>query len=260
MAAQYKTFHDLGIQFPFSGSLSEQSLATVPDRECQESLVAAELRFLYSTQFLAESLGEPALEHVRERTYQPVRKNRILDMQIRDELRHAELLKGLVDQLGFDEQAGAFASGYTKILYSAPTLAEKVFIFQIMTEAVSSAYLQWRLAKIASAAANSIDREIYADEVRHLKMGRSLLQMCDPEELQQALTFERRKELVREMSRMCSRHFLDGIQRLIADHGLSDDFKHNVTDLDRVVARTILNETKSAAQVIEGAAHVSDSV
>jgi|GEM_PF-5550518 len=242
----------LDLIYSFDGSLSFQSLSTTPAKQIQEDLLSQELSFLYSTQYLAEQNGEVALEHMRERTYQPTKQNKILDMQIKDELTHVQMLKSIVDSVGLDTRASQFAEGYTRILYAAPTLAEKVFIFQIMTEAVSSAYLKWRLLKIQSTKANAIDQEIFNDEVRHLKMGRSLLEMCDQDELKNILTAERRRTLVREMSNMCSEHFFGGISRIISDHNLAENFKKCTTDLDKLVARTILFETKSASEIIEG--------
>lgn len=242
----------LDLVYNFNGSLASQCLTTIPSIEFQTKLLNQELSFLYSTQYLAEQYGEVALEHMRERTYQPTKQNKILDMQIKDELSHVQMLKTIVDKVGLDSAASEFADGYTRILYSAPTLAEKVFIFQIMTEAVSSAYLKWRLIKIQSSKANAIDQEIFNDEIRHLKMGRSILEMCDRDELKNILTADRRRELIREMSNMCSNHFLKGIKRIISEHNLADSFKICTTDLDKIVARTILSETKSAIEIIEG--------
>jgi hypothetical protein len=187
---------------------------------------------------------------MRERTYQPTKQNKILDMQIKDELIHVDLLKKVVDRIGLDEDSTGFAKGYTQILYSATSLSEKVFIFQIMTEAVSASYLNWRLHKIKSAFANNIDQEIYNDEVRHLKMGRSLLEMCDQDELRNALTAIRRRELIREMSSMCSNHFFQGIQTIFKNHDLTSEFKHKMTDLDKMVAKTLLSETTAISKIL----------
>jgi hypothetical protein len=237
---------------PFGESLSAQSLNIIPSAEVQDSLLKSELAFLYSTQFFAEDNGEVALEHMRERTYQPTKQNKILDMQIKDELVHVDLLKKVIDQIGLDETSTGFAKGYTEILYSAPSLSEKVFIFQIMTEAVSASYLNWRLHKIENKLANDVDQEIFSDELRHIKMGKSLLEMCDKDELKNILTPTRRRELIRVMSRMCSNHFLNGIQSILKDHGLIGEFKHKMTDLDKMVAKTLLHETNAVSKILDG--------
>lgn len=236
--------------FSFENSLIKQCLSITP--HIHNVLAHQELSFLYSTQYLAENNGEMALEHIRGLTYQPSKQNKIIDMQIKDELSHTKLLKQIVDKIGFDSHASDFADGYTKILYSVTSLSEKIFVFQIMTEAISSAYLKWRLSKIRNNSLNKIDQEIFNDEVRHLKMGKSLLEMCDKDELKTFLTAEKRRCLIREMSRMCSTHFSKGIKKIVFSHNLEDKFIHNATDLDVAVAKAILTETKLAAEIIEG--------
>lgn len=230
---------------PFNESLSFQCLNIVPSPELQKSLAQAEVRFLYSTQFFAEVNGEAALEHLRTLTYRPTKQNKIIDMQIKDELVHVNLIKAVLDKTGEDESADGFAKGYIRILNSAETLSEKVFIFQIMTEAISSGYLCWRLKKINNKFANAIDKEIYNDEVRHLKMGKSLLQMCEADEIKNSLSFERRRVLIREMSTMCAIHFSENIKRILKAHDLESHFNIRVTDLDKTVAKVILCETKA---------------
>lgn len=239
------------IIFPFNETLSFQCLNVIPPVETQKLLIKAELSFLYSTQFFAEINGEAALEHLKTLTYQPAKQNKILDMQIKDELSHVKLLERVVNKVGIDEPSAGFAKGYILLLHAAKSLAEKVFIFQIMTEAVSSAYLGWRLNKISSIFANSIDQQIYSDEIRHLKMGKSLLQMCESDELKYNLSAERRKILIRDMSSMCANHFSENIKRILKEHKLDNHFKIRVTDLDKLVAKTILSETKSISKPLD---------
>lgn len=247
------SYNSLELKYFFKDSLSFQSLSEVPEKKSQICLLNQEVSFLYSTQLLAEENGEMALEHMRGKTYEPTKQNKILDMQLKDEVEHVRLLKKVVNKVGLDPHANAFAKGYMQILYSAQTLAEKVFVFQIMTESVSLAYLNWRLGKIQNSEINGIDHEILADEVRHLKMGKSVLQMCDPEEVRSVLTKDRRHELIREMSNMCANHFYVGIRKIIGNVGLGASFKKSTTDLDRIVARTILAETKTVSELIQGA-------
>jgi len=246
--------HSLAItQYQFEGSLCEQISRAATGQTnyitpaTQRRLLAAELSFLYSTQYFAEANGEASLEGMRSMTYQPTKQDRILDCQIRDELEHTRLLKSIVETLGLDQQSDHFASGYVRILNSVETLAEKIFVFQIITEAVSAAYLQWRIQKINIAEFNSIDRQIYSDELRHLKMGNSLLGMCDPQEVGEHLDDDNRRRLVREMSRMCSHHFNSGIRRILAKEDIIIDLKSSPTDLDKLVAKTLLREVSRAA-------------
>lgn len=233
------------INYDFSKSLAFQNLSFIPSEEKQNSLIKQELQFLYGTHYYAEVNGEVALEHIRQYTYRPTIQNKILDMQMKDEARHAHLLNGVVSSIGLDEASTDFAQGYKNILFNANTLAEKVFIFQIMTEAVSAAYLQWRLQKVKSSSLNQIDQEIFEDEMRHLKMGKGLLEMCDPEDVALSLTADKKKTLIRKMSQMCAHHFSKGIQRILVENNIVDHYRPNPSDLDMMVARSILVESKA---------------
>jgi uncharacterized ferritin-like protein (DUF455 family) len=242
----------LGMSYSFGDSLAFQNLTSTPCEDVQKRVLSQELSFIYSTQYLAEQNGEAALEHIREYTYKKSVQNKILDMQLKDEISHVQLLNPIVEYIGLDQSANQFAEGYSKILHSVGTLSEKIFVFQIMTEAVSTAYLKWRLKKVESIRANEVDEEILSDEIRHLKMGKSLLSMCDIEELKDSLNLNRRRALIREMKDMCTVHFSEGIAKIFKENKLENEFQRKITDLDQIVGRSILAETKAANAFIEG--------
>ncbi len=63
------------------------------------------------------------------------------------------------------------------------SLSEKIFCFQILTEAISAALCQWRLDNLSDSRFFAMDAEVLKDEVRHLKMGECLLSICDSDEI-----------------------------------------------------------------------------
>lgn len=168
----------------------------------RDQLLQSEFRWHISQHYFAECKGEEIIEDLAKLTHGK-RERTLLKAQLTDEMRHVSLFKSVVDKIGLDERAQRFADGYAALVKSQRTLAEKVFTFQILTESVSSAYCEWRLRAFPESSFMKIDLEVGRDEVRHLAMGRSILNICDPDEQSAALTRERKRYLIRSINSIC---------------------------------------------------------
>lgn len=204
-------------------------------------LLMEEMRWHYSVQYFAELNGEEVLENIKS-NINSMREKTILNSQIKDEAKHVIMFKELIEKIGIDSRANRFANAYKKLVLEQSTASEKVFIFQILTEATSSAYCEWRNLAYDFLETKSLDKAVLADEYRHLKMGHSILKACDRDELIGTLTINRRKQLVKEMNLICKNTIQkDMVNALIPDIE-SQNFK--VTILDKFIIKSIINELK----------------
>lgn len=180
------------------------------------------LQWSYSQHYFAEARGEEVIEHLLTLCHKPVQR-KILHAQILDEQKHVHLFRSIVDRIGLDETANEFADGYVRLIKASPSLSEKIYCFQLLTEAVSAAFCQWRLNLVTEPSLLAIDREVLADETRHLGMGHCLLTICDPDEFSESLNQNRRRDLLREMNTICGKSFIktiDDLQSLSAEDTL----------------------------------------
>jgi ribonucleotide reductase beta subunit family protein with ferritin-like domain len=156
----------------------------------------------FSNHYYSETRGEEVLEDILALVHTP-HLRAMIQTQLKDEVRHVQLYRSVVDRIGLNSSAQDYGDDYAKLVKSQKTLSEKVFTFQILTEAVSSGYCQWRLAHTSDPQSRAVDSIVLQDEFRHLKMGHSVLKACDPDELESVLTQERRRQLQREMNKIC---------------------------------------------------------
>jgi hypothetical protein len=159
----------------------------------------------FSQHYHAESRGEEVIENLLSLATKPVQR-KMLSAQLIDEQKHVRLFSDVVNKIGRIDTATEFADGYVHLVTTQTSLAEKVFCFQILTETVSAAFCSWRLGmRLDSTFLNfaDVDREVLADEQRHLGMGRCLLSICDLDELESSLTPQRKLNLVRAMAEIC---------------------------------------------------------
>lgn len=217
----------------------------------QMQLRDQETRWHYSQHFLAEKQGEAVIEdmlllatHKRQRA--------LLSSQLVDEKHHTHIFSAQVDRIGLEPRAHRYADGYAKLVKDQKTFTEKVFVFQILTEAISAAYCQWRLNHIHDSDLNKIDIEVGTDEKRHLVMGKTLLSICDPDELGEVLTPRRQQELIKEMNQLCEKAVrLDMIESLATPY-LKDNqpLSCGPTHLDKDIARAVLQEYRKLKQTL----------
>lgn len=204
----------------------------------------AELRWHYSQHYYAEDFGEELLEEMI--TLAPTHKlKNLLEIQLRDEMNHARLYRDIADTLGLDDRAKQFGQDYSSLVKSQKTFCEKVFVFQMLTEAVAFGYVSWRLNAVTEARCNSADQIVFQDEGRHLKMAQPLLKATSPEELLVTLPAARRKALVREMIDISKRSMKADILSTIIPEIAGDISSRPVTtSLDRACARSVLLQGK----------------
>jgi hypothetical protein len=157
----------------------------------------------FSQHFHAESRGEEVIENLLSLATKPVQR-KMLSAQLIDEQKHVRLFSDVVNKIGRIDTATEFADGYVQLVTKQKSLAEKIFCFQILTETVSAAFCTWRLGLGDGSEFRDVDREVLADEQRHLGMGRCLLSICDVDELEAILTPQRKLNLVREMANICT--------------------------------------------------------
>lgn len=198
-----------------------------------------ELQWHYSTHYLAECRGEEVLEDIRQLVHGNAARN-LIDAQTKDESVHVELFEAELSKIGLNDDARTYSDGYSRLVLEQKTLAEKIYSFQIMTEAVSSAYCAWRLNAVSDPSLSHADRVVFEDEQRHLLMGKKMLDLCDPEELEHVLTPARRKELFREMSQICKRSMKDELVSSIVRPEHRDLMKTTFSTLDRMVVRCMM--------------------
>ncbi len=210
----------------------------------KKALLYSEMRWHISQHFFAEQAGEPILEHLLATAFDRKAKS-ILTAQLKDEKRHEKLFGELVAKYGIDERAKIFANGYKNLVFAQTEFAGKVFAFQILTEAVSSAYCAWRLKNFSCVSMNAADSEIFYDEEKHLGMGHSILDICDLKNLSEGLTAQSIKNLVVAMNTICFDAINSGVDFIISDFDLERKAceKTRTSTLDLRVAKKVLFET-----------------
>jgi rubrerythrin len=226
--AQYKSLLTFGI------------IESLPS-ENAKNIFEAEIRWHYSQHYFAECRGEEIIEDLAKLTYGRKQRN-LLHSQLVDEKRHVKLFSNLIGQIGLDERANRFSDGYSSVVKAQNTLAEKVFAFQILTEAVSAAYCAWRLTAMSEIGFPTIDQEVLEDESRHLGMGRSMLEICDPDESTSVLSTTRKRQLVKEINAICYEATNIDMQKALLGEGPANNVPPYNT-LNRLVSRTVLRES-----------------
>jgi len=175
----------------------------VHNDQCEVSgLLEAEAKWHYSQHYLAESRGEEVIENILQFTTSH-RQRIILAAQLRDEVHHTQLFKKVVENIGLDPRAGGYADAYANLVRKQKSLPEKIFVFQILTEAVSAGYCQWRLNAMNGDDFKLADNLVLEDEIRHLQMGKCMLAICDPDDVATHLSTERKRQLVKEINEIC---------------------------------------------------------
>jgi rubrerythrin len=169
----------------------------------------------------------------------------LLNAQLVDEKHHAKIFTEGVSRIGLDERASRYADGYADLVKEQKSFSEKVFVFQILTEAISAAYCCWRLVNIKEVSLNKIDLEVAEDEKRHLIMGKTLLSICDQEEIKSMLTLGRQKELITAMNELCEKTVRKDMMQTLTGSNLDKP-----TSLDRYIAKSVIQEFRNIKQVL----------
>jgi hypothetical protein len=204
----------------------------------------SEIRWHYSQHFLSESYGEEVLEDIMSIAVNAKQRN-LLNSQLCDERDHAKLFKTEVDRIGFDSRADLYAKGYSELVRRQESFSEKVFVFQILTEAISAAYCQWRICSIQDARLNKLDKAVESDEIKHLVMGGALLDLCDPDELNNRLSNKRQKSLIHEMNSLCRKAIRQSMFECLVDMNQVDNPNSiGITSLDRYIVKSVIQEYK----------------
>jgi len=213
----------------------------IADHGLSGGITPAEVRWHYSQHFLAECRGEEIIEDLVAVTYGRKQRN-LLYAQLKDEIQHVRLFSAIVSKIGLDPRANRFADGYAAVVRAQRSLTEKIFAFQILTEAVSAAYCEWRLSALGEFGYSSADREVLADETRHLGMGRSMLMICDEDETAAILTVERKRQLIRMINSIC--YSASNIDMPNAVFGESSGVRlPHLNSLNSLVSRTVVRES-----------------
>jgi hypothetical protein len=229
----------------------EQSLLKPVDglsAEISACILSTESRWHYSQHFFAESKGEEVIEDLLRISSGPKQKA-LLGAQLKDEKVHTELFKQLTNQIGLDSRATGYADGYSQLVLSQNSLSEKVFVFQIMTEAASAAYCEWRMLAFSDSESTNVDNRVRNDEIRHLDMGHTMLKICDRDEIKKSLTRERRAALIREMNEICLNVAKRGLLQAAAEDSGSEAIMKS-TLLDRMVSRSILTHARKVEDLL----------
>lgn len=210
-----------------------------------------EVRWHYSQHYLAERRGEEVIESMLQST--TTKKQRaLLQSQLKDEKTHSNLFKEKIDQIGLDNRASRFADGYANLVNRQKSFPEKVFVFQILTEAVSAAYCQWRIDHVLNMNLNEVDYLVRNDEIRHLVMGKTLLSLCGEEEIKIFLPPQRQKTLIREMNELCEQTVRHDMYQTLGGEFLpkSSIGIASTNSLDRAVAHSVLSEYRDIKKTI----------
>ncbi len=213
------------------------------DQGVVSSLLEAEARWHYSQHYLAECRGEEVIENILQSTTSH-RQRIILSAQLRDEVHHTQLFKKVVEKIGLDTRAGGYADAYANLVRKQRSLPEKIFVFQILTEAVSAGYCQWRLAAMDSDDFKLADDLVLEDEVRHLQMGKCMLAICDPDDIEMHLTTERKRQLVKEINEICVEYVKKRMVKSLMSGFDSSTQRLPVSSLDRSIIRMVAIESK----------------
>ncbi len=211
-------------------------------------LIDHEVRWHYSQHLAAECKGEEIIEDMLSLANDK-RKRALLNAQLQDEKRHVDLFQAEVDRIGYDDRATTYANGYSDLVLSLNSLAEKAFVFQILTESISAAYCAWRLTAITDRALNALDHEVELDERRHLLMGKTLMTICDPDEVASCLTSTKKKSLIRKMNNICIQaNRKDFSYSILGDLGILA-VELGPTELDSLIARAVISEARNLDSV-----------
>ena len=197
-------------------------------------------KWSYSQHYFAENCGEEVIEHILQYS-SGARARNILGAQLLDEVKHVKYYNKIIQTVGLDPNAKAFADGYVSLIYQQDSLCEKIFCFQILTEAISAALCQWRLDNLNDKRFFHLDAEVLADEEKHLKMGECLLNICDRDELNIKLSPQRQRTLVKEMNYICQRAFMTSPNQ---------DEKKWINAMNRGVAKGLLTEARNIGKSI----------
>jgi hypothetical protein len=223
----------------------------IANSSSEQSLIQDEIRWHYSQHFLAELKGEEVIESMLQSAASKKQKA-LLGSQLVDEKRHAALFQNQIDRIGLDSRASRYAEGYCSLVLAQNTFAEKVFSFQILTEVISASYCQWRLDNIKDVSLNEVDHAVAVDEKRHLVMGKTLLNICDQDEIQINLTEERQKELIKSMNSLCEktvrRDMFEALSNLRGE--MKDQVLSRPTSLDRYIAKSVIHEYRDIRENI----------
>ena len=225
-------------------SLLSQFLEPEASPQRIASLVDHEVRWHYSQHLAAERKGEEVIEDMLKLASDK-KKRALLNAQLQDEKRHVDLFQAEINRIGYDDRATTYAEGYSALVLSLNSLSEKAFVFQILTESISAAYCAWRLTAITDKTLNALDHEVELDERRHLVMGKTLMSICDPDEVDSCLTSEKKKSLIRKMNEICMQaNRKDFSSSILGDLGISGA-EVGPTELDSLIARAVISETRN---------------
>jgi hypothetical protein len=194
---------------------------------------ASFVQWSYNQHFFAEQAGEQVIEHMLSLIPNGPGRN-ILDTQLRDELKHTALYRKILDRIGRDERANEFSQRYVKLIFDQSSLPEKIFCFQILTEAVSAGLCDWRLLNIKDPYFLAVDNEVKLDEIRHLKMGKCLLDICDRDQTLEQLTGSRQHELLKSMNEICRSTF--------GSYGNDESTSPLMQDMNRSITKCLVRE------------------
>ncbi len=226
-------------------------LDSVSDTTQQTCILKDEARWHYSVHFHAESKGEEVIENLL--ALAGAKKQRaLLGAQLHDEAEHTSLFKQITDKIGLDTRASLYANSYSELVMSQKSLAEKVFVFQIITEAASAAYCEWRLEAMQESPFACHDIAVRDDEKRHLLMGHSMLRICDPDEIQEKLPRARRIELLKAMNQVC---------RSVGHHEIhsaligGEPRIAKPSTLDKMITRSVLLESRAVDRLLDSQSH-----
>lgn len=220
------------------------------DKDAVKQICKWEIRWNYSQHYFAEQRGEEVIEDIL-RLASGRRARALLDAQLADEKRHAETYFGIANRLGFMSESKRFSEKYSQLVLSMPSLPEKIFVFQVLTESVAHAFISWRLSAIEDFDLNNADRVVLSDEVRHLDMASALLKICAPEEINEYLSESRRNHLIRQILGVTKNCFRDSIYYCFDQLNIELDHKKvPTTILDSLAARTVLKEANRQASLL----------
>ena len=211
-------------------------------QETLERLKRDEIIWHYSVHSFTENIGQEVLENILSLIPHDGER-RIVGAQIRDELRHVEYFKKLLDKFGRDDRANFFADSVKSVVLGLQTLSEKVFAFQIIIESISAAFCAWRRDFLNVPEFRDVDQIVLFDEARHLKMGHSLLKTCNPEEWSIALTSERRKNILKQINSICRETLRNQLVETLIPQSLRSAIDVRVTHLDSYITRKLIAET-----------------
>lgn len=209
-------------------------------------------RWHYSNHYFAELRGEEVLEDILALVEGPAARA-ILTSQLKDEVEHCKIYKRIVDKIGLNGDSAGYSYAYSTFVKSKKTLPEKVFAFQILTEAVSSGYCAWRLNRFSDPLLNNADEIVLKDERRHLKMGHSIIKACDPEAVSIHLNISRVRELQREMNQICFNSSQVDMMNYFKKVSNTENMYLDVKTLNVSIARAIISEVRVFNSTTTGA-------